>query len=123
MINRCYGGFQLSREACNLYLNAVGYVFNKHYVTREIKRHDAIMVQIVKELGKRANTKYSEIDFSVIHPKYENFYDVEEYDGMENIVVHYEAYKLHQIQQIIKNNINDADSISKIQVVLDEENE
>lgn len=121
MINKRYGGFGLSIEACLKYLDAVGYVMDPHYLCHEIDRTDKIMIRIVKDLGTKAHTHFSEIGIRVIDPKFEKFYEIEEYDGMEFLEIHYDKYKLHQIQQIVKDNVDDATSIRMIQNVLDED--
>lgn len=122
VINRCFGGFALSREAVMLYAKLKGitlYPFIDritkevygdkatldnphiliHYATQEcsteeelndhyfsdhdIPRDDESLVQVVKELGKRANSPFSKLKVIKIPDGVE--WQIEEYDGMEHI--------------------------------------
>ena len=100
VINRCYGGFSLSDEAIELYLNKKGWKFTKekseyfslcgydyiiegqeHWYDRDIERHDPVLVEVVQELGAKAGGKFS--DLNVVEVPDGVNYVVEEYDGKE----------------------------------------
>jgi hypothetical protein len=100
VINRCYGGFSLSDEAIELYLNKKGMKYRKekgqhfsfmgydyvvegheNWYERDIERNDPVLVEIVEQLGKKANGSYADLDIVEI-PDGVN-YVVEEYDGKE----------------------------------------
>ena len=100
VINRCYGGFSLSDEAIELYLNKKGWKFTKekgeyfslcgydyiiegqeHWYDRDIERHDPILVQVVEELGKDASGRCA--DLRVVDIPDDVEWEIEEYDGNE----------------------------------------
>ena len=101
VINKCYGGFGLSEEAVLLYakkkgLNLIiernkGLKLNHYYLNekkdgnyfceRDIQRNDPILVQVVKELGVKANGSCSELKIVEIPDDVE--WIIEEYDGKE----------------------------------------
>lgn len=112
--NACYGGFGLSREAVELYLNYKGipyYPYSDKYNevyffledfhgkddvwgcdvfdTSSIERHDPILVQVVEELGDLANGSYANLQ---IYETEANQYFIEEYDGIESVVVSTDDY-------------------------------
>ena len=78
VINRCHGGFGLSREANELYRARTGQV---DVFDRDIARDDAALVEVVETLGKAANTRFS--DLAVIEIPADVAWQIEEYDGWE----------------------------------------
>jgi hypothetical protein len=103
VINRCYGGFGLSHEAIMRYaeLKGINLVFQKedvfgliHYYKDEIKqenyfshrdieRNDPVLVQVVQEMGDKANGRHSRLGVVEIPDGIE--WTIEEYDGSEYI--------------------------------------
>lgn len=106
VINRCYGGFGLSDQAFELLLDRKGIEWEKsknrdafssfeyyekghlgddnHYLWyRDLTedRADPILVQIVEELGEKANGRFSELGVVEIPDDVE--WDINEYDGVE----------------------------------------
>jgi hypothetical protein len=82
VINRQFGGFGLSDEAAELYCQLKGTSrdgFNADFISRS----DPILVQVVEQLGKKANTSYSTLKIVEI-PDGINWH-IEEYDGMESV--------------------------------------
>jgi hypothetical protein len=77
--NGCYGGFSLSLAAWERYNELGGEADNDH----DIPRTDPILVQVVEELGERANGLCAElyIDDLTVGTKYR----IREYDGLEHI--------------------------------------
>ena len=77
--NGCYGGFSLSLAGWERYVELGGQVENGRLVTRT----DPILVQVVEELGEKANGMCAElrIDDLPVGTKYR----IEEYDGFEHI--------------------------------------
>lgn len=63
-------------------INDIAYnVFNDHFVsTREFKRTDPVLVQVVEELGDKANGEYAEL---VVKEVPGHKYKICEYDGLE----------------------------------------
>ena len=78
VINACYGGFGLSKEALALFNERSGTVFTNDI---QIKRNDPILVEIVEQLGEAANTRFSELQVVEIPDDVE--WEIEEYDGNE----------------------------------------
>jgi hypothetical protein len=78
VVNRCYGGFGLSEEAKQRYEELTGGTFE---LKNELIRDDPVLVRVVKELGKNANTDYSELE--VIEIPDDVQWEIGEYDGLE----------------------------------------
>ncbi|AEC53177.1 hypothetical protein SCRM01_231 [Synechococcus phage S-CRM01] len=94
VVNRCYGGFGLSNDACDR-LVELGYTglkrnpnYGKHswepkyYGDTNIDRHHPLLVQVVRELGKKANGECAQLEIDKVY----GLYRIKEYDGMESIV-------------------------------------
>ena len=75
----CYGGFGLSEEACALYRSktGAGSMPNRY----ELSRHDPALVEVVEELGEKANTRYSDLKIAEVNGPYR----IDEYDGFESV--------------------------------------
>ena len=102
VINKCFGGFGLSQEAVLLYGKKKGIniikdkkksnslashyyideIKNGNYFSdRDIKRNDPALVEVVNELGEKADGAYSELKIVDIPDDVE--WIIEEYDGKE----------------------------------------
>ena len=123
--NSCYGGFGLSKEACQRYFDIKGqevwieddteYPSLGHFTVwlvppnerierktsksmderraynqkhseqtwyyRDVDRHDPILVQVVEELGDKANGNYSDLAIAEVNGPYR----IDEYDGKETV--------------------------------------
>lgn len=73
--NTCYGGFSFSELALER-MRELG-VEDPHW---EVSRHDPRVIQVVEELGEKANGKYARLAIAEIHG---NKYRIDEYDGSE----------------------------------------
>jgi hypothetical protein len=129
--NACYGGFGLSKEACQRYWDIKGQqvwieqdtqfkssnmftvwlvspaerikhksskefcamsmderiAYNQAYseqtwYDRDVSRHDPVLVQVVEELGKKANGDHANLQIEIV----EGLYHIDEYDGNETVV-------------------------------------
>lgn len=80
VINRCFGGFGLSEDAMSLYKQHKG-INDVELYDWEIARDDPILVQVVEELGPKAEGGFSELMIVDIPNDVE--WQVEEYDGRE----------------------------------------
>lgn len=123
--NSCYGGFGLSKEACQRYWDIKGqpiwfedgkfgayftiwfvppeerpeqkewssmtvderHDFNHQYFKhtwqeRNVDRHDPILVQVVEELGDKANGKHAQLKIDEVDGPYR----IDEYDGNESVM-------------------------------------
>lgn len=113
VINRCYGGFGLSDEATELYMTKTGRVpFYKdtsfscttyattpfvkttpfctgrattgtYFFQHELDRDDPILIEVVEELGEKANDRYSELDIVEIPEGVD--WEIRDYDGKESV--------------------------------------
>jgi hypothetical protein len=82
VINNRYGGFGLSEEAEQLYLQYEGLDTDAiHVNSRGLKRNDLTLVRVVKELGDKANGSFAELKIVEIPDDVD--WEIEEYDGSE----------------------------------------
>lgn len=98
VINKCYGGFGLSKEAMKLYAEKKGLEFRSHeeeqfsfstVITEsgneihsfDIERNDPTLVEVVEELGEAADGMCA--DLRIIDIPDDVDWEVEEYDGKE----------------------------------------
>ena len=119
LINICYGGWNISKKAIELYklrnpsYNVTGNAFDY------FNRHEPILIQIYKELGDNFDGKHSKTKIKKILKKYENYYDIDEYDGKECVKINYTKYKLdniyNKIKEILQSNNNDNTKINEIE--------
>ena len=119
MYNNQHGGFGFSKTAMDQY-HYLKLAANPHYINinmHDIVRSDPLMISIVKTLGQEANGRRSNIVIEEIPRQYRYFYHIDEYDGLEDIRIHYDGYKLHAIRQIIES--NSQDKINEIKTILD----
>jgi hypothetical protein len=99
VINQCYGGFGLSAQAKQKYLeikgvagvvikkndwgNLTAFVDGEEYYAGDMDRTDPILVQVVEELGKHANGDFAKLKVVEIGEGVR--YRISEYDGNEHI--------------------------------------
>jgi hypothetical protein len=81
VINKCYGGFGLSKEAEKLYVQKKNI---SGPLRGDILRNDSVLVEVVETLGDKASGKYSELKVVEI-PDDVTDWRIEEYDGWEHI--------------------------------------
>lgn len=96
--NACYGGFSLSDQAIEMYLDLKGIEYTKvkeawgsnyriagdeYFHSRYIDRADPTLVHVVETLGEKANGKFAELRIEDI-PK-GTLYRIDEYDGYKSI--------------------------------------
>ena len=81
VINHRHGGFGLSDEAMELYKILVGIPPANPFYNWELDRDSPQLVQIVEQLGERANTRYSSLKVVEIPDGAE--WTIGEYDGCE----------------------------------------
>ena len=80
VINSCFGGFGLSDAALARYNELTGQTLEYYF---EIDRNDPKLVQVVEELGEKADTKYSQLNIVDIPEDVD--WDIHEYDGLEHV--------------------------------------
>ena len=88
VINRCYGGFQLSIAAQQLLGITTPYPRDDI-----IKRDDPKLIAVVEQLGENAQEGFSHL--KIVEIPDGSFWKIEEYDGMEH--VEYSASEIRDI--------------------------
>ena len=79
VVNKCFGGFGLTDMAMERYKELGG----THECYYDIPRDDKILVQVVAELGPKADNSFSKLEVVEI-PDDVNFV-ITEYDGFEKV--------------------------------------
>ena len=98
--NACYGGFNLSDKAVELYCRKKNIEFDKDTDTfgssctiyknkqtgevissYDFERHDPVLIEVVEELGSEANGLCSNLAIEEV----DGAYRIDEYDGMESV--------------------------------------
>lgn len=79
--NACYGGFGLSQEAVIRYREITG---AEAPYDRAIERNDPALVQVVEELGSKANGSCA--DLCIAEVPAGTRYRIDEYDGLESVM-------------------------------------
>ena len=113
--NGWYGGFGLSDEACKLYKKITKKDINQY---RHICRHDYYLVKVFKKLKEKFNCSHCQAKIISIPKKYINYYEINEYDGKETIVINYNKYKLSKIKNILESTITDSKKIYYINKIM-----
>jgi hypothetical protein len=102
VMNSCYGGFSLSEQGKDLYLNKKGLKFskeksqyfslvgydyhvegNEYWYERDIERNDPVLVEVVEELGEKSFGSCAELRVVEIPDGVD--WQIEEYDGLEHV--------------------------------------
>ena len=97
LYNHCYGKWVFSNKAKELY--ALRKMNNNNKCRR---RSDPILIQIYNELGDEFDGNCSSTKIEKIPKKYENYYFISEYDGLETVEIDYTKYQLDNLKQKIK---------------------
>lgn len=79
VINRCYGGFGLSKEAYEF----LGLEWDGYGFAYDTKRTDPKLVECVETLGSKANGCFAEL--KVVEVPDNITWEIDEYDGVETI--------------------------------------
>ena len=99
LYNDCYGSWGISNKANKLYTlrKTKDYDYNNY-----LRRSDPILIQIYNELGHEFDNKHSKTTIQKIPKKYENYYYITEYDGLETVEIDYTKYELDILKKNIK---------------------
>jgi hypothetical protein len=119
LINGCFGGFVLSDKVCDLY--------NQRKIKKlgeddelsphcEVDRSDPILLKIFHEIGSdNFSGLCSCISIKTIPKKYQYFYSIDEYDGMESIKINHEQYVIDKFESILDSDMSNDDKILELQ--------
>jgi hypothetical protein len=120
LYNTCYGGFSLSYQAVTL--------INMRYaeigkppisVLSNITRSDPIIVDVFNTIGSDAfSGRNSQISIEYIKKRYANFIRIDEYDGMETVIIDYSSSVITEIYKILNNEQTDSEKVSSIRYAL-----
>jgi len=77
VINKCYGGFGLSKEA----MVFMGFEWDGYGYCSKLSRSDPKLVKCVEQLGAKANGSHANLKIIEIPNNID--FTIEEYDGME----------------------------------------
>jgi len=94
VINQCYGGFGLSKQAKTRYATLKDIDETTYFVEHSglgIERTDPVLIQMIEELGKRANGFFAELKIVEIPDDIK--WTIEEHDGMERVVEKHRTWK------------------------------
>ena len=83
VFNGCFGGFGISEAGFKRYVELGGTAEDAYELDRG-NRADPILAQVVEELGKKANTRFS--DLMIRELPAGTKYRIDEYDGNERVV-------------------------------------
>jgi hypothetical protein len=89
VINDCYGGFGLSEEATQRYKELAG-ITNGDWSYYDVVRDDPYLVQVVRELGHRANGAHASLKIVEVPAGVE--WHVAEYDGNEWVAENHRSW-------------------------------
>ena len=82
VVNKRFGGFGLSKKACEM----LGIDEGDDFIYNMRKRHDSELVRVVEELSEEANGDFASLKVVEL-PQDATDYYINEYDGMENILI------------------------------------
>ncbi len=92
VINAGHGGFGLSKEGQELYASKKGielgewnkiYEYYENISVHDIDRTDPALVEVVKELGKNSNSRFSSLKVVALPKDVGDNWVIMEYDGLE----------------------------------------
>lgn len=87
-INKCYGGFSISKECAQWIENKYGIDLSKEYNYGEYyfdeKRHAKELIDAIETLGSKVCS--GDCAKIVLEACHSGLYDIEEYDGFETLI-------------------------------------
>lgn len=133
LLNKCYGGYGLSNEAVRLYLTKKNIEFklnpkystgffkyymiegNDQFSDHNIPRTDPVIIQIVREMGEKANGNCADLQIVPIPDGCE--YYIDEYDGMESIETWFELTEQDLLNGVSPEKLQQLKTVSSIRIV------
>jgi len=83
VINKCYGGFGLSKPALDLYANLAGLPTSKDVHDWDIDRDNPTLIKVIETLGCRTSSDYNNSELQIVEIPDGIEWTIEEYDGLE----------------------------------------
>ena len=81
VINRCFGGFDISNEAEDILRETSDY--SEDFYFPNIRRKDPNLIAVVEKLGHRANGPHAEL--KIVEVPDDVKWTIKEYDGLEHV--------------------------------------
>jgi hypothetical protein len=107
--NGRFGGFGLSDEA-KIYLKKLALkngltaeMVEYLYDHNNLKRHDRFLIQTIRNLGDRANGRFSNLCIKKIPVIFRDFYKIEKFDGVEKVIYDIGTVVAHKIAPFDEN--------------------
>lgn len=125
LYNSRYGYYCESEKAIELYnfrKKEIDPLFmTVFYEECDIIRHDPILVQIYHELGDNFNV-IGKIKIKRILKRYENYYIISEYEGLESVMIDEYRYdednKKNRIKEILNCSMTDSEKIKELKKII-----
>ena len=124
MYNACYGGYGFSDLAMkqyneNMLLKDPQFEFVTY--DPDIARDDKVMIGICESLGELAHKIHTQVQIKYIPEKFDDCWNIEEYDGSEKVIIDYMKYKVKQTKKILADDEKNNDiKISEITKIMNE---
>lgn len=120
LYNDCYGGWNISQKAYELYKTRNNNVSPR--IRRNIIRTDPILIKIYHELGADFDTKHSKTEIDIFPKKYANYINIKEYDGLESVDIDYTKYELDNIKnkmkEILQSSLSNDEKINELNKII-----
>jgi len=100
--NGSFGELSFSKTAALMYCQMKG-LNEKEFDESKIERTDPHIIRIIKDLGETANGRYADLKVTNIPLKYNSYFYIDDYDGLESVLIDYKQYKLDKIRDLIAN--------------------
>ena len=123
LYNRCYGGFNFSDAAVDLYNEIVERTGGPRIpsMAYDLKRTDRVMAMVVDELKEASYGLCASIGVAWVEEKFEDYVIVDEYDGCESVSIDFKRYKLDQIRVVVESKEADSWKVMRIGEILAED--
>ena len=105
VLNGCYGGFELSKEALTLYREIAG----KGIEECGVDRCDTILIEVVKRLEEKADGDYAALYIESFDERYD--YYIDDYNG-------YETLETSVNENVLRNLIKEGDEDKIVEYVM-----
>lgn len=125
LLNVSYGGFGFSDVAIQEYIKRMKQK-DSAYDTRKISyngygiyRFDPVMINVVRDIGDKANGRFAKLQVVDVIKEYIDYIDIDEYDGKETFDYDVSAYTLEKINDIIDSSVTAEQKVKSIKEVIE----
>ena len=122
LYNSWYGGWNVSKKAIELYKELSNDPSDENILSYK-SRHDPLLLEVYNKLLDKFSGTLAVIKPKRIPKKYENYYDILEYDGKETVEINIKQYETDQrdakIRDILKNrHLSPAHKVNKLKEMI-----